>query len=328
MAADDERQRGFDPADPYVREAQTFPELRPDQIERITPFGTLETLAKGSILFSRGDRGVDFYVVVEGTIEIVDAGTEGGEEIITVVGPDQFTGELDLFNSRESLVTARTGTQSRLIRVPRSAFRRLIEAEPDIGEVIIRALTLRRVGLLKYAQGGVVLIGSARSGDTLHIQRFLTRNGYPHRTIDVDVDSAAEGFVERLRLVPEDFPALVLPDRPPLRKPSIAEVADLLGVTEPVDPTRTYDLAVVGAGPAGLAAAVYGASEGLNTLVVEALAPGGQAGTSSRIENYLGFPTGISGQGLAGERRFKRRNSEHASPYRGRPRRFIASSAR
>lgn len=294
MAADEERQRSFDPADPYERQAQTFPELTSEQVERVAAFGTVEEPPKGSSLFTRGERGVDFFVVLDGSIEILDAGTEGGEEVITVHGPGQFTGELDLFSARETLVSGRTGSDSRIIRLHRRAFRRLIEAEPDIGELIVRALTLRRVGLMKYAQGGIVLVGSARDGDTLHIQRFLTRNGYPHRTVDADVD--AEGFET---LATSDLPALVLPDRPPLKKPSIAEVADVLGLTERVDPQRTYDVTVVGAGPAGLAAAVYGASEGLNTIVVEALAPGGQAGTSSRIENYLGFPTGLSGQALA-----------------------------
>ncbi len=298
MAADEGRQRHFDPADPYERQAQTFPELTPEQIERVKPYGAVETHSKGTPLFTRGERGADFFVVLEGSIEILDAGTEGNEEVIAVHGPGQFTGELDLFNTREILVSGRTGADSRIVRLPRPAFRRMIDAETDIAEVIVRALTLRRVGLMKYAQGGIVLIGSAHDGDTLHIQRFLTRNGYPHRMVDADAD--AEGFLYEQKLSPEDIPALVLPDRPPLMKPTIAELADVLGMTELVDPDRTYDLTVVGAGPAGLAAAVYGASEGLDTIVVEALAPGGQAGTSSKIENYLGFPTGISGQALAG----------------------------
>jgi thioredoxin reductase (NADPH) len=298
VAGDGERQRGFDPADPYERQAQTFPELTGEQVERIKGYGSVEELPKGALLFTRGERGADFFVVLEGTIEILDAGTEGDEEVITVHGPGQFTGELDLFNSREILVSGRTGADARILRLPRPAFRRLIEAETDIAEMIVRALTLRRVGLMKYGQGGIVLIGSAHDGDTLHIQRFLTRNGYPHRMVDVEGD--AEGLLDQHKLSPADLPALVLPDRPPLKKPSIAALADVLGLTERVDPGRTFDLTVVGAGPAGLAAAVYGASEGLDTLVIEALAPGGQAGTSSKIENYLGFPTGISGQALAG----------------------------
>ena len=300
MAGDGERQHGFDPADPYERQAQTFPELSQDQIDRVTQFGTVETPPAGTTLFTRGERDVDFFVILSGAIEIVDSGTDGREDVITVHHSGQFSGELDLFNSREILVTGRTAADSRIVRVPRPAFRRLIQAEPEVGELIIRALTLRRVGLMKYAQGGILLIGSAHDGDLLHIQRFLTRNGYPHRTVDTDLDPSAEGLADGLKLSLEDLPALVLPDGPALNKPSLGEVADALGLTETIDPDRTYDLTVVGAGPAGLAAAVYGASEGLQTVVVEALAPGGQAGTSSKIENYLGFPTGISGQALAG----------------------------
>jgi thioredoxin reductase (NADPH) len=164
----------------------------------------------------------------------------------------------------------------------------------------MRAFILRRVGLMRYAQGGVVLIGASHSGETLRIQRFLSRNGYPHRMLDTDEDPDAGGMVSCLKIKPEQLPVVVLPDKDFLRNPTTLELADALGLTESFDADRVYDMTVVGAGPAGLAAAVYGASEGLDTLVIEPLAPGGQAGTSSKIENYLGFPTGISGQALAG----------------------------
>jgi thioredoxin reductase (NADPH) len=297
MADDDDR---FDPTDPYNRETQTFPKLDGDQLDRIGRFGETEAFPKGAPLFTRGERSVDFFVVVEGSIEITDAGTGGQESVIHVHRARQFTGELDLFNNREILVSGVTGEDSRIIRVPRSRFTRLIEAEPDIGEIIMRAFILRRVGLMRYSQGGVVLIGSSHSGDTLRIQRFLSRNGYPHRMLDTDQDPDAGGMITCLKLTPEQLPVVVLPDKENLRNPSTPELADRLGLTESFDPDKVYDVTVVGAGPAGLAAAVYGASEGLETVVIESLAPGGQAATSSKIENYLGFPTGISGQALAG----------------------------
>jgi len=287
-------------SDPYRREAQTFPKLSPPHIERIRGFGEESEYPRGTELFRRGQRGVDFFVVVEGSVEIIDHSGEGPDAAIHVHRERQFTGELDLFNNREILVSGVTGEDSRIIRVPRDGFQRLIEAEPEVAEIIIRALILRRVGLMRHAQAGVVLIGSSRSADTLRIQRFLSRNGYPHRMLDTDEDPDAEGFLPCLKVTPKELPVVVLPDQDFLRRPSTPQLADALGLTEAFDPERVYDLTVVGAGPAGLAAAVYGASEGLDTLVIEPVAPGGQAGTSSKIENYLGFPTGISGQALAG----------------------------
>ncbi len=301
MADEDSRDiDNFDASDPYRREAQTFPKLSPRHIERIRRFGEEGDYPKGTELFHRGQRSVDFFVVVEGSVEIIDHRTDAADSTIHIHGDRQFTGELDLFSDREILVSGITGKDSRIIRVPRASFQRLIEAEPEIGEIIIRAFILRRVGLMRHAQGGVVLIGSSHSADTLRIQRFLSRNGYPHRMLDTDEDPDAEGFLPCLKVTPAELPVVVLPDHEFLRRPSTPELADALGLTETFDPDRVYDLTVVGAGPAGLAAAVYGASEGLDTLVIEPVAPGGQAGTSSKIENYLGFPTGISGQALAG----------------------------
>ena len=298
--AEEPQDNALDPTDPYERQAQTFPQLTSEQVDRISRFGEVGDYPDGTVLFRRGDRGVDFFVVVEGSVEITDTGTDSHEERIHLHEDRQFTGELDLFNNREILVGARTRRDSRIIRVPRQTFPRMIEAEPDIGEIIMRAFILRRVGLMRHAQGGVVLIGSAHSGDTLRIQRFLTRNGYPHRMLDTDVDPDTEGFLACLQIGHGELPVVVLPGHAFLRNPTTPELADALGLTEGFEPGRVHDMIVVGAGPAGLAAAVYGASEGLDTLVLEPLAPGGQAGTSSKIENYLGFPTGISGQALAG----------------------------
>jgi len=292
----------LDPTDPYAREAQTFPVLSPEMATRVAAFGTQETLSAGTLVFRRGERSVDFFFVLEGAIEIFDMTPEGAPNVFTVHAKHQFTGELDLFNDREILVSGRTAGETRVVRVRRADFRQMVTAEPDIGEIIMRAFILRRTGLILHAQGGVVLIGPGHGGDTLRLQRFLTRNGYPHRLLDTDLDADAGGFLECFSLGADALPVVIVPhasDQTALRNPSTAEVAAALGLDERLDPDRVYDLVVVGAGPAGLAAAVYAASEGLDTLIIEGLAPGGQAGTSSKIENYLGFPTGISGQALA-----------------------------
>ena len=289
-----------DPADPYERETQTFPQLAPELAARVAGYGAAEDVPAGQWLFRRGDRSVDFFMVSSGQVEILDTDPHGRDHLVTVHGAHQFTGEMDLFNDRQILVSGRAAVDSRVVRIPRADFRRLVANEPDIGEVVMRAFILRRVGFIRHAQGSVVLIGPAHGGDTLRLQRFMTRNGYPHRLLDTELDPAAGGFLDCFEIAPADLPVVVAPGRRVLRNPSNAELADALGLTESLDPDKVYDVAVVGAGPAGLAAAVYAASEGLETLVIEAMAPGGQAGTSSKIENYLGFPTGISGAALAG----------------------------
>jgi thioredoxin reductase (NADPH) len=291
---------GSDPTDPYTREAQIFPRLNHEMAARVAAFGKEESLAKGTLVFERGERSVDFFMVLQGNIEIFDLDAKGKPNVFTAHSERQFTGELDLFNNRQILVSGRAGTDSRVVRIKRADFRRLVTSEPDIGEIIMRAFILRRVGLIRHTQGGVVLIGPGHGGDTLRLQRFLTRNGYPHRLLDTEVDADAGGFLEGFEISPDQLPVVILSDERVVRNPSTAVLADDLGLTETIDPTHIYDVAIVGAGPAGLAAAVYAASEGLDTIVIEGTAPGGQAGTSSKIENYLGFPTGISGQALAG----------------------------
>lgn len=290
----------IDASDPYAREAQTFPVLSEDQARRVATYGHQERLPKGALVFERGQRGVDFFLVLEGSIEIYDTTPDGEANVFTIHGERQFTGELDLFNDRQILVSGRTGAPSHVVRVPRADFRRLVTAETDVGEIVMRAFILRRVGLITHAQGGVTLIGPGHAADTHRIEQFLTRNGYPHRTLDTEADPDAEGFLQCFELTPDQLPVVIAPGEVVLRNPPTPDLADALGLTEVLDPDELYDVAVIGAGPAGLAAAVYAASEGLKTIVVEALAPGGQAGMSSKIENYLGFPTGISGQALAG----------------------------
>lgn len=294
------REGEFDPSDPYVRESQTFPVLSAAQMEVIRGYGSEEAVRAGTTLFERGQRNVDFFLVVEGAIEILDEDVENPLETVRIHGPGEFTGELDLFNNRKILVTARARTVARVVRVKATDFRRMVAIEPEIGEIIMRAFILRRMGLIRHMQGSVVLIGPRHSSDTQRLQRFLMRNTYPHRLHDTEEDPDADGFLKCFNLSPDQLPVVIYSNDVVLKNPTNGELADSLGLTDTLDPNHVYDMTVVGAGPAGLAAAVYGASEGLDTLVIEGTAPGGQAGTSSRIENYLGFPTGISGQALAG----------------------------
>ena len=290
----------LDPDDPYARPAQTFPHLPPAMGARLMPYGTEETLPAGTTVFQRGQRGLDFFYVLEGAIEIYELDEAQQPRVIGALGERGFSGEIHLLNDREVLMNGRTTTATRVLRVARADFRRLLSAEPDIGEIILRAFILRRVGFIRHAQGAVFVIGSGHAADTLRLQRFLTRNGYPYRLLDTDLDATAIDFLNLGQVPAARMPVVFSPGKSTLFNPSNAELADHLGLTEAFDPGHIYDLTVLGAGPAGLAAAVYGASEGLDTLVLESMAPGGQAGTSSKIENYLGFPTGISGAALAG----------------------------
>ncbi|OAN66565.1 FAD-dependent oxidoreductase [Sphingomonas sp. TDK1] len=274
----------------HAREDQIFPRLGQPLIARIAAYGAEESPASDTLLFGRGDRGPDFFVVLAGAIDLFDA--DGG--YVRSYLPGQFSGELHLFSGRASLLDGRAAKGTRLLRLAPDAFRRMASAEPDIGEMVMRAFILRRVDLLATGSGGITLVGSAEDPETHRIREFLTRNAHPHRFVDLRDPAAPEA------LTAEELPAVLMPEGRVLSRPSSAQLADLLGLNAMPEGGATYDLVVVGAGPAGLAAAVYGASEGLSTFVVEAEAPGGQAGTSSRIENYLGFPTGISGQALAG----------------------------
>lgn len=295
------------PADPYAREAQTFPRLLHEQLQRAQAFGTVEELPGGTVLFKRGDRTVDFFIVLRGRIEIYETLPDGATHAITTHLEQQFTGELDLFNDRLVLVGGRiSAAGGQVIRIDRAAFRRLLAAEPDIGEVVMRAFILRRVAFIEHGQAGVTIVTSRHNGmgDALRIQRFLGRNGYPVRVLDLDrtgpEGDEAQAVLDSQGLDLDSLPVVVCGRDHVLASPGNAELGACLGLTEPLEPGHIHDVAVVGAGPAGLAAAVYAASEGLGTVVLEAEAPGGQAGTSSRIENYLGFPTGISGGALAG----------------------------
>ena len=288
-----------DPSDPYARERQTFPTLSEEEVARVADYGETVTYEDGATLFERGDRGADFFLVLKGAVEIIDRGASGEPVVITTHGHHQFTGELDLFNNRTILVDGRTKGASQLVRLNRDQFRRMSSTEQDIGETIMRAFILRRTAFILHDEAGVALIGEANDRDLIRIQRFLSRNGYPLKVMAPSSDDAAD-YAEECELDLERFPIVRTADGAVYHNPSNAEIADGLGLTEEIDPKHLFDLAVVGAGPAGLSASVYAASEALDTVVIEPEAPGGQAGTSSKIENYLGFPTGISGQALAG----------------------------
>ena len=291
---------GAAPGDIFEKPDQTFPRLPTEMVDRVLRYGHPETFDGGAYLYQFGERAFDFFLVLDGTVDALDNDGKGGNIVLATYGANQFSGELNLFSDRAALLSARTLRPTQLIRVPRASFRRMISAEPDIGEIILRAYILRRASLIRHAEGGTVLVGCIRSADTLRIQRFLLRNGYPHRFLDAHEAPDATLALECFHSGKADaLPVVIIDGKKTLRCPSNAELADALGITEELDPNHVYDVAVVGAGPAGLAAAVYAASEGLDTVVVEAMAPGGQAGSSSRIENYLGFPTGISGQMLA-----------------------------
>ncbi|MEM7693442.1 MAG: FAD-dependent oxidoreductase [Pseudomonadota bacterium] len=283
------------PAGAYARTEQIFPKLSADDIARCLPFGTREPAPVGTRLFTRGDRRVDCFVVLSGSIAIKDTALSEGETITTHAAGN-FTGELDLFNDRKILVDGVMAEDGEVLRITRNNLHRLMSAEPDIGEIITRALILRRMGLIEQTQGGVAVIGERRGGDTLRIERFLRRNAVPTKVVTKE---SADGARCILTHEATTFPLVLGAGEEALTNPSNKDLALALGLYE--DPRQgVWDVVVVGAGPSGMAAAVYAASEGLKTLVLEAEAPGGQAATSSRIENYLGFPTGISGQALAG----------------------------
>ncbi|MEM1412670.1 MAG: FAD-dependent oxidoreductase [Pseudomonadota bacterium] len=285
-------------SDPYAREPQTFPVLTDEQVERVSGYGTVEELPAGHRVFKRGQRSVDFFLLLEGTIEIFDLDPNGEPVVITVHGKHQFTGELDLFNRRKILVGGRTGQPSKVARLTRTEFQRMASTEQDIGEIIMRAFILRRTAFILHGEAGVYVLGPANDRDVIRIQRFLSRNGYPVRQTEPD-SPAGKQLAEEFTAEADGLPLVITADRRSYHNPSTRQLADELGLTESLDEGHVYDLAIIGGGPAGLSACVYGASEALDTIVIESEAPGGQAGTSSRIENYLGFPTGITGRALA-----------------------------
>lgn len=283
---------------PDFRPELAFPRLTEEMVERLRAYGQEESLPAGHVLFRHGERQVDMFVVLEGKVAVSLPEADGKAKVIAHHERFDFSGELNLLNSQGSLVDARTETECSFLRIPRSELQKLMRAEGDLANLITQATIWRRIGILGEASGGVVLMGHAGDPEVTQIQRFLIRNSYPHQIVEVPSGEALAAD-DVLSDAESPLPAVALSDGRTLHRPTITQLADELGITELPDRSIVYDVIVVGAGPGGLAAAVYAASEGLCTMVVEGTAPGGQAGTSSKIENYLGFPTGISGQRLA-----------------------------
>jgi thioredoxin reductase (NADPH) len=275
-----------------------FPKLTGVQLAYLAAYGTPRHANAGEILFDQGNADHGVFVVLSGSIEIVGV-TKGAEALVSVLGPAEFTGEVNQLSGRRSLVLCRALETSELIEIDRSNLRHVMQTDAVLGDVFLRAFLLRRVFLIANSVGDAVLIGSAHSADTLRLRTFLGRNGHPYTYLDVDADADIQVVLDQFSVQVTDIPVLICRGQLVLRNPSNAETAACFGLNTGIDQAGIYDLVVVGAGPAGLAAAVYGASEGLKVLVLEGNAPGGQAGSSSRIENYLGFPMGISGQELA-----------------------------
>jgi thioredoxin reductase (NADPH) len=277
-------------------ERDAFPPLTAAQIERLRPFTTPRDLRDGETVWEAGDRNRPMYIVERGEIEI----RSGDDHVVTVHTPGAFTGDVDLLSGRPVVVRAFARGATRALELPPARLRDIIQIDAELSEIFLRAFLRRRAILM--AQGGrnVVLIGSRHCSGTLALQEFLTRNRQPYTYLDVDVDAAVQDTLDRLGVTVDDIPVLICRGTQVLKNPSIEQVAECLGLDGRMNELLVRDVVVIGAGPAGLSAAVYAASEGLDVLVIESRSPGGQAGSSSRIENYLGFPVGIPGAELAG----------------------------
>jgi thioredoxin reductase (NADPH) len=280
------------------RNESMFPKLSADQIARIEAFGKRRQSTAGEVLFAPGQAVFSMFIVIDGAIEIVSS-AEATRHVVTIHQTGEFSGEVNLLLGRPSLVLGRTPAPATLIEIDRAEMQRMVQTDSELSELFLRAFMLRRAYLIANEVGEVVLAGSVHSPDTLRLKEFLTRNGEPFTYLDVERESGIQELFDHFNVGVEDIPVLICRGATVLRNPSNAEAAACLGFNAHLEEGTVYDVVVAGAGPSGLAAAVYAASEGLSVLVLETNAPGGQAGASSRIENYLGFPTGISGQDLA-----------------------------
>ena len=278
---------------------EMFPVLTPEQQARVLAHGRLTKAESGRTIVEPSTPGIKFFVVVSGRLELHRV-SDNKEELIALCGPGMFTGELSLLSGRRALVRIRAGEASELIEIEREALQGLVQTDSELSDIFLRAFILRRLELIVRGIGDIILIGSNHSLDTFRIKEFLTRNYQPYAYIDLEDDAEVQELLDRFHVAIDELPVLICRRSIVLRNPSSQEIVDCLGFNEGIDQKHMRDMIVVGAGPAGLAAAVYGSSEGLDVLVIEANSPGGQAGASSKIENYLGFPTGISGRELAG----------------------------
>jgi thioredoxin reductase (NADPH) len=281
-----------------TRRDQMFPVLEPFEIERVRRFGKVRSYDDGATLAKVGEVGPGLTIILAGQVEIVRRDELGHRTPIVTYGPGSFMGELAQLAGRPALIDAHARGPVEALIISPDRLRALLIAEAELGERIMRALILRRMGLLETGAGGPVIVGRPGNGDVLRLEGFLRRNGHPRQTLDPDTDAEAKALIERFHIDPGQLPIVLCPGGQLLRNPSEGELARCIGLVRPIDPGRVYDVAIVGAGPAGLAAAVYAGSEGLSVLVLDCRAFGGQAGASARIENYLGFPTGITGMAL------------------------------
>ena len=276
-----------------------FPRLTPAQLARVVAHGHRRSTRRGEVLFEAGDPAAPFFLVIAGQVEIVrPSGT--GEELVAVHGPGQFTGEVNMLSGRRSLLRAQVSESGEVSELDRERLLAIVQTDSEISEILMRAFILRRVELIAQGFGDAILIGSTHCSGTLRVKEFLTRNVHPYTYIDLDRDADVQALLDRFQVSAADVPVLVCRGEIVLRNPTNQQIAACLGLNPTLDSSRVHDVVVVGAGPAGLATAVYAASEGLDVVMLEEDSPGGQAGSSSKIENYLGFPTGISGQALAG----------------------------
>jgi thioredoxin reductase (NADPH) len=279
--------------------SEMFPVLTSAQQARVLAHGQHRTVEQGEIVVELNEHVTKVFVVVNGRLHILQV-SNNQEQIVAICNPGMFTGELNVLSGRRGLVRIRAAEKSELIEIEREALQSLVETDSELSDIFLRAFILRRLELIAREVGDIVLIGSSHSLDTFRIKEFLTRNYQPYSYIDLEHDADVQAMLDRFSLAIDDLPVLICRGTAVLRNPTNEEITGCLGFNEGIDQAHVRDLIIVGAGPAGLATAVYGASEGLDVLVLESNAPGGQAGASSKIENYLGFPTGISGHELAG----------------------------
>lgn len=275
-----------------------FPTLTDEQIERLGPFGEVRSISRGEVLFQEGDETYDFYVILRGRVSILQGSYEA-PQLLGTHGPGSFLGEMNMLTGQAVFLTGQVAEDGEVLAIDPERLREVVEVLPDLSEMILNAFLMRRVLLLEEAAPGLRIVGSRYSRDTLRLRELAARNRVPHRWIDLERDEAAEQLLAHFGVSPSDTPLVIWQGREILRNPDNDELLELVGLSSAEPTQEIVDLIVVGAGPAGLAAAVYAASEGLKTVLIESTAPGGQAGASSNIENYLGFPAGISGADLA-----------------------------
>ncbi|MGC2424627.1 MAG: FAD-dependent oxidoreductase [Nitrospirota bacterium] len=278
--------------------AAVFPTLKPAQMERMTALGRVRQVQSGEVLVEAGEKDAPIFVIKTGQLEALRP-SEAGDKLLVLFLPGQFTGEMGMLSGRRILVRIRAREAGEVIEIDRNHLLQMVQTDSELSEIFMRAFILRRVELIAQELGNVVVLGSAHSHGTLHIREFLTRNGQPYSYVDLDREAGVQDLLDRFHVAVNDVPVVICYGNTVLRDPTDGQVAECLGFNEAIDLTALRDVVIVGAGPAGLAAAVYAASEGLDVLVLEAESPGGQAASSSMIENYLGFPAGISGQELA-----------------------------